>query len=214
MNTASVAGNRVFKLWYNFFSESDRCPMRSFVKYLRRLNPECVYIFQRPRKVPNGNIHYDNMPLGQNKLGNLMVVISELTNISSRYTSHSLRATTVHILDNAMVPTRHIMSVTGHRAESSLKTYTGKTTDKMKKMMSHTLTAKTMTEDIPLNEITNIPPLVQSVNTMPVIPVTEDSDIMMNDGWDSVLARMPMPALPTFHNCTNVTINFNFQITK
>ena len=127
---------------------------------------------------------------------------------------NSLRATTVHILDNAMVPTRHIISVTGHRAESSLKTYTGKTTDKMKKMMSHTLTAKTMIEDIPLNEITNIPPLVQSVSTMPVIPVTEDSDIMMNDGWDSVLARMPMPALPTFHNCTNVTINFNFQITK
>ena len=135
--------------------------MRSFVKYLRRLNPICFYIFQRPRKVPNGNIHYDNMPLCESNLGNLMVVISELANLTSRYTNHSLRATIVHILDNAMVPTRHIMSVTGHRAESSLKTYTGKTTDKIKKMMPHTLTAKTMTEDIPLAKITNIPPLVQ-----------------------------------------------------
>ena len=53
-----------------------------------------------------------------------MQSISKDCQLSTIYTNHSLRATTVHLLDVARFPDRHIMSVTGHKAESSLKTYT------------------------------------------------------------------------------------------
>jgi hypothetical protein len=36
------------------------------------------------------------------------------------YTNHSIRATTVHVLDSAEIPSHHIMAVAGHKAESSL----------------------------------------------------------------------------------------------
>jgi hypothetical protein len=56
---------------------------------------------------------------------NMMTTIRKDCQLSKIFTNHSLRATTVHLLDIAWFPDRHIMSVTGHKAESSLKTYTG-----------------------------------------------------------------------------------------
>ena len=50
-----------------------------------------------------------------------MSVLSEKADLSTKYTNHSLRATSAHILDAALIPSRKIMSVTGHKAESSLR---------------------------------------------------------------------------------------------
>ncbi|CAG2188721.1 unnamed protein product [Mytilus edulis] len=84
-------------------------------------------------------------PLGHNKLGIYMNEISKAANLSREYTNHSCRATPVHILDEAQIPSRYIMSVTGHKSEASLKTYSGKTCEKNKiKMMSDTLSEKTL----------------------------------------------------------------------
>ena len=63
--------------------------------------------------------------------------------LSQKYTNHSLRATSVHILDATQIPTRHIMSVTGNKAETCLKTYTGHTNNKTKKPMSNIITKST-----------------------------------------------------------------------
>ena len=109
--------------------------MRSFVKYIRRLNPGCPFLFQQSRKEPKENIYYSNFVIGHNRLGSMMSVISEAASLSQRYTNHSLRATKVHILeDSTQIPSRHIMSVTEHKSESSLKTYSGKTTENTKKI--------------------------------------------------------------------------------
>ena len=67
------------------------------------------------------------MPLGRNQLGSIMSEIRKQFALSQVYINHSLRATTVHVLDAADIAGRHIMSVTGHKSESSLKTYTGYT---------------------------------------------------------------------------------------
>jgi hypothetical protein len=83
--------------------------------------------------------YFSLQPLGHNKLGGMMAYLSKKAELSHSYTNHSLRATAVHILDGAHIPTRHIMTVTGHKAESSLKTYTGYTDHNTKKAMSHTL---------------------------------------------------------------------------
>ena len=64
--------------------------------------------------------------------GTMMSVLSQKASPSQKYTNHSLRTTSVHILNATQIPTRHIMSVTGHKAETSLKTYTGHTNNKKK----------------------------------------------------------------------------------
>ena len=76
------------------------------------------------------NVWFDKAPLGPNQLDNMMGQISREFSLSKPCTNHSLRATTVHVLVAAQFPGRHIMTVTGHKSETSLKTYTGYTTEK------------------------------------------------------------------------------------
>ena len=99
--------------------------MRTFCRYKSELNKKSAFLFQRPQSKTVGDCWYDSV--GHNTLGNMMQSISKDCQLSKIYTNHSLRATIVHLLDVDRFPDRHIMSVTGHKAESSLKTYTGYT---------------------------------------------------------------------------------------
>ncbi|XP_062599882.1 uncharacterized protein LOC134261458 [Saccostrea cucullata] len=132
------------------------CPVKSFIKYKRHLNPKCDRIFQRPkRNFSSSHYWYDNVPLGHNTIGNLMAAISQKAGLSQRYTNHSLRATLVHTLDSTgLFSGRHIMSVTGHRAESSLKTYTGQTEPEIKRKMSESI-SKTLRSETSVLEKEN-----------------------------------------------------------
>ncbi|CAC5386053.1 unnamed protein product [Mytilus coruscus] len=108
-----------------------KCPVRSFIKYTTKLNKNCEYFFQRQKTTMNDDsVWYDASPLGHNNLGGMMPALCEKAGLVKRYTNHSLRATTVHVLNEADFAGRHIMSVTGHKSENSLKTYTGFTSDR------------------------------------------------------------------------------------
>ena len=107
-------------LLFLFADDDVLCPVKTFVHYKKKLNPKCVFLFQRPSKQPKVDVWYDNMPLGRNQLGIIMSEISKEFALSQVYTNHSLRATTVHVLDAANIAVRHIMSVTGHKSESIL----------------------------------------------------------------------------------------------
>ena len=67
-----------------------------------------------------------------------MKKISKDASLSVIYINHSIRATTITMLDKAGVESRHIMSVSGHRAESSIRSYS-KTSTNMKRKISATL---------------------------------------------------------------------------
>ena len=121
-------------------NDSPLCPVASFWKYISRLNPENEYLFQRPktREVCEDEVWYNNMVLGENTLGKKMKVISQQAQLSVIYTNHSIRATAVTIFDRSGFEARHIMSVSGHRSESSLKSYC-KTGQNTKEKMADSL---------------------------------------------------------------------------
>jgi hypothetical protein len=73
-----------------------------------------------------------------------MTDVSRAANLSKEYINHSCRATTVHVLDEAEFPSRHIMSITGHKSETTLKTYSGKPSENTKKRMSKVISEKTL----------------------------------------------------------------------
>ena len=57
----------IWKLCFFLFADDDiLCPVKTFVHYKKKLNPKCVFLFQRPSKQPNVDVWYDNMPLGRN----------------------------------------------------------------------------------------------------------------------------------------------------
>ena len=119
------------------------CPVASFELYLSHLNPLNEFLFQRPKRNVSisENVWYDNMVIGERTLGEKMKNISREGNLSKCYTNHSIRATAVTILDKLGFEARHIMAVSGHKNEASIRSYS-KTDICTKKKMSETLTAE------------------------------------------------------------------------
>ena len=116
------------------------CPVASFEKYLQHSNPNNEFLFLRPKKEINNEIWYDNMVVGERMLANKMKEISTEAKLSHIYTNHSIRATSITLLDKAGFEARHIMTVSGLRNESSIRSYS-KTDEKTKERMSRQLTA-------------------------------------------------------------------------
>ena len=111
-----------------------------------------VYLFQRPKSSGKGKVWDDKMAVGENTLGKKMKVISQQAELSTTYTNRSIRATTITILDRSGFEARHIMSVSGHRNESSIKSY-NKTDENTKTNMVGSLMAvidnkKSVTEKV------------------------------------------------------------------
>ena len=82
------------------------------------------------------------MVIGERYLGDMMKKISKEADLSKIYSNHSIGATAVTILDKSGFETRHSMSVSGHRTESSIRSYS-KTDEATKKRISETLTSAT-----------------------------------------------------------------------
>lgn len=134
------------------------------MKYKRHLNPKCDRFFQRPQRTFNVNSHiwYYNIPLGHNTLGNMMSRIPEKAGLSHRYTNHS---TLVHTLDSTgLFAGRHIMCITGHRAESSLKTYSVQTEPEIKRRMSDKI-SKTLRAETCVKEVKEGDQLPENLST-------------------------------------------------
>lgn len=178
--------------------QDEKCPVNSFLRYRRMLPIGCVTLWPKPLTKPSkdGQV-FSKSSLGHNKLGSLMKELSVEAQLSKVYTNHSLRASSVHLLDSANVPTRHIMAVTGHKAESSLKTYTGYTDQNTKKLMSHTIS-----RGLGLNPVKeNTPP----VDNIPIgayleeVSKSEQSDIgqldyefdAFDEDFNTILAGLP-----------------------
>ena len=119
----------------------ENCPVNSFKFYLDKLNPKINCLFQRPKQSPAvGGLWYDASPLGVKSIEKFMKKISIDANLSITYSNHSIRATSISVLDTAGFEARHIMSISGHKAESSIRSYS-KTGLGTKRKMSENLSA-------------------------------------------------------------------------
>ncbi|KAJ8309234.1 hypothetical protein KUTeg_014108 [Tegillarca granosa] len=79
------------------------CPVYSFKKYLSKLHPQLEDLWQRPLDSfeEDASVWYCKSPLGKNTLADMLKTISEQSRLSYIYTNHSVRATTITVLDNA-----------------------------------------------------------------------------------------------------------------
>ncbi|KAK3727618.1 hypothetical protein QZH41_006002 [Actinostola sp. cb2023] len=94
--------------------------------YLEKLNPNCSAFFQFPKRYwpgPTEPVWYENRCLGVNKLGGMMKELSIAVNLSKVYTNHCVRATAITLWSDAGLSNRHIMAISGHRNENSLRSY-------------------------------------------------------------------------------------------
>ena len=82
---------------------------------------------------------YTTKAIGKNEIGKFMSKISNRLGLSDRYTNHAIRRSTISVLSAAGVPTRSIMRVTNHKAESSIKHYDRDNTTEQKRHISKIL---------------------------------------------------------------------------
>ena len=66
---------------------------------------------------------YMDQPFGKNTLGNMLKPICTQSGLNDIYTNHSLRATSITVLDLNKCESRDIIAVSGQRSESSLENY-------------------------------------------------------------------------------------------
>jgi hypothetical protein len=93
--------------------------------YISKLNPNCSVFYQYPKRKwsPECLIWYENRPLGVNKLGDMMKDISAEAELSQKYTNHCIRVAAITLWFNVGLANRHIMAISGHRNEQSLRSY-------------------------------------------------------------------------------------------
>jgi hypothetical protein len=84
-------------------------------------------------------VWYEKRPLGKNRLGSMMVEILKRAQLSRIYTSHCIRAMTISALRHAGFEARHIMTASGHRNETSVKSYVRDTTSEQKRQISSSI---------------------------------------------------------------------------
>lgn len=118
------------------------CPVKPFELYVSRLNPNLQDLWQQPKLLIawNDEIWYNNEKLGKNKIQSLMPNLVRLAGLGNQsLTNHCIRSTCITILDQQGYEARHIMSVSGHKREESIKSYASKTSTTTKRQISDTL---------------------------------------------------------------------------
>ena len=104
---------------------SDICPVSTFELYLSKLNPEVDFLWQCPKlKISDVTKEwYDAAPVGCDPLNAHMKTLSQNAKLSKIYTNHCIRATVITKLDEKGFEARDIMATTGHKLESSIRSY-------------------------------------------------------------------------------------------
>jgi hypothetical protein len=140
----------------------------------------CESLFQRPRDSFNDDddIWYERRPLGKNKLGNMMndLSVAAALILSKTYTNHCIRATAITTLHQAGYEARHIMTVSGHRNEASIKSYSRDTSTNQKREMSEAISSMISVNTCKMHTVTDSNPHDQHV------------DDALQDEMDEILA--------------------------
>ena len=85
------------------------------------------------------NTWYCNVPLGEKYLGNMMAMMSAKYKLSQRYTNHCLRVTSLQVLDDENIDSRHIIRVSGHKNPESVTNYARRLSASKKRKISSIL---------------------------------------------------------------------------
>ncbi|XP_062590519.1 uncharacterized protein LOC134252097 [Saccostrea cucullata] len=107
---------------------SETCPIKMLKLLINKTDDTATHLFNQYNKAvfefPSiTSIWFVNKPLTKRTLTNFMSEICKLAQTSKIYTPHCLRATAMQHMNNAGHETRHIMFMSGHRNESSIRSY-------------------------------------------------------------------------------------------
>lgn len=125
------------------------CPVKTYDLYVSRLDPRLNRLWQVPRDTVTweDQLWYSCQPVGKTKCQDLMPTLYINAGLSKRYTNHCVRSTVMGILDRGKFGARKIMRWSGHKSETSIKSYAHTTSDEEKKEMANFLNNAAMRKE-------------------------------------------------------------------
>ena len=200
------------------------CPVKTFELYLSKLHPGLKFLWQRPKQKiqeTTDNCWYCNVPVGKNTLGNFMKDVSKAANLSKQYTNHSIRATAVTVLDHSNFEARHIMRVSGHKSEASIRSYSRRLSESKQREISETLglacgfsseSAETISSSFSPSETLELTSsqyenALETISFSPLPGPSLPASPVLHASQTNTMKNVTF-ASGAFNNC-NVTFNFN-----
>ena len=120
------------------------CPVKTYELYISRLHPMQKRLWQTPRMdvTWDDEVWYDNDKLGKNRIQGLMPsLVTDAGFQDKTLTNHCIRSTCITVLDNNGFEAHHIMCVSGHKREESIKLYASRVPFAKKREMSNALSS-------------------------------------------------------------------------
>jgi hypothetical protein len=116
------------KRMYAVPSARDKCPVQSLLLFLSKTNRNATSLFNSCSKKALGNpenesVWYTAVSFKQYQFTRFMADISKNAKCTTNCIAHCLRATVVQCMNDAGFEIRHSMHTSGHKNESSVRSY-------------------------------------------------------------------------------------------
>ena len=124
-------------------------------------------------------VWYDRQRMGPDTIAKFMRNLSENAKLSKIYTNHCIRKTCIVTLDNSGFEARHIIAVSSHKSETTIKEYSEKCPDSKREEMYDALTKQIMpTKATPSSENQRFSDQIPTFNILDTDP--NDDEILDN----------------------------------
>ena len=186
-----------------YANNTPTCPLKSLEMYMSKLNPECETLFTIPLtskkfKAERETIWFTSRVLGINTLGNIMKNISKRLRLSQDYTNHCIRATCISLLASNGLEARQIMRVSGHKSESSLRSYDHDNSVEQKRkisaILSNSKNSATSSSSFTCPIFSALEPVLPPFNNRPNCPTVSATATLSASSQDLVSSSaLPLP---------------------
>ena len=190
-----------------------RCPVASLRELLERTPAEATSLFNHCSKEALAspqtvNIWYAAKPCKQHQFSKFMPDVSRNSGCSRKYTAYCLRSTAIQALNDDGFEIRHIMYMSGHRNEASVRSYARECSTEQKHRLSSALT-KVSRPSLPETTVGNDETLSSAESQSPAFPpplpqAPVPSHWSMNTNQMTSSNRLSSSFISnsTFSNCT------------
>ena len=195
---------------YANIENPSRCFVRIFKKYNSLCPPDRPHdaFYLSPMKNPTHDRWFSCVPVGRNKLANVVSTMCKLAGIGGYKTNHSLRATAATRLYSSGIDEQLVMERTGHRSTEGVRSYK-RTSSEQQEAVSDILSSHK-------RSCTELQPLPQPLSILE--PASASQTASSSSSQSVTAVNMPTHISTAtadrtgafyFSSCSNVTINFN-----
>lgn len=198
---------------------TSNCPVEMLRLLIKKTAPKATALFNvcysDAIRVPSSfGWWYDDKPLKARTFTNFMADICKASKCSTIYTAHCLRATAITAMNDAGFEARHIMFMSGHRNEGSIRSYNRSVSSNQKLKISNALSTLSTSKSNEAEETPVENPL-QPETTPPSsncqAPAKVSNSLNVDKkvlSMNQLLASSGVLSDSSFQNCS---FNLNFQ---